>query len=116
MHQCRRAAASRGLSVATKAAATRPPRFREQGETKILADHRFGCLIDPKYDFSDRCRDPFPWRLQRIRPIAVLASQEAQHRSLRRCVMKKFLTVIALISLLTVPAIESANAALVSPS
>jgi hypothetical protein len=30
--------------------------------------------------------------------------------------MKKFLTVIALISLLTVPALESANAALVSPS
>ena len=30
--------------------------------------------------------------------------------------MKKFLTVIALISLLTIPALESANAALVSPS
>ena len=30
--------------------------------------------------------------------------------------MKKFLTVIALISLLTIPALESANVALVSPS
>jgi len=30
--------------------------------------------------------------------------------------MKKFLTAIALISLLTIPALESANAALVSPS
>jgi hypothetical protein len=28
---------------------------------------------------------------------------------LRRCVMKKFLTVVALISLLTVPALESAS-------
>ena len=30
--------------------------------------------------------------------------------------MKKFLPTIALISLLTIPALESANAALVSPS
>jgi hypothetical protein len=30
--------------------------------------------------------------------------------------MKKFITTIALISLLTIPAIETANAALVSPS
>jgi hypothetical protein len=30
--------------------------------------------------------------------------------------MKKFLTAIALISLLTIPALEGANAALVSPS
>ena len=35
---------------------------------------------------------------------------------IRRCVMKKFLTAIALISLLTIPALESANAAPVSPS
>jgi hypothetical protein len=30
--------------------------------------------------------------------------------------MKKFLTAIALISLLTIPALENANAAIVSPS
>jgi len=42
--------------------------------------------------------------------------QQTEQRSLRRCVMKKFITTIVLISLLTIPAIESANAALVSPS
>jgi hypothetical protein len=44
---------------------------------------------------------------------AVVVDRQA---SLKRCVMKKLLTVIALISLLTIPALESANAALVSPS
>src|SRR5262249_33747170 len=34
----------------------------------------------------------------------------------RRCVMKKFITVLALISLLTIPALESATAAPMSPS
>jgi hypothetical protein len=48
------------VSVAAKAAATRSPRFREQSETKILGAHRFGYLIDPKYDFSDCSKDPFP--------------------------------------------------------
>jgi hypothetical protein len=48
--------------------------------------------------------------------FAVLLLQGTQRRSLRRCVMKKFLTAIALISLLTIPTLESANAALVSPS
>jgi len=99
-----------------QAAATRSPRFREQSETKILAAHRFGYLIDPKYDFFDRGKDPFSRWLQRMWPFAGCRCREQEQRSLRRCVMKKFLTVIALISLLTVPALESANAALVSPS
>src|SRR5215813_12732651 len=88
----------------------RIPTSATKGQTKVLVAHRFGYPIDPEIYLSGHSQrpisaptarhgDPYRCRNRIMLPA-------------RRCVMRKFIAALALISLIAIPSLtETANAA-----
>jgi hypothetical protein len=86
-----------------------------KGQTKVLAGHRIGLANEsrniiirfiPKTYLRDDCNE---WR------FTAVAGDNSPFT--RRCVMRKFIAALALISLIAIPTLtQTANAAPVSPS